>query len=113
MNTKQQILIAVGVGLALVVASVLSGALYVVSETEQVIITQFGKLIRMNLNRLRAIGRVTQGVKLIQMDDGEYVVAVTKIEDSDDVNGNGGVSGNGSGNSAGGADGDGPGEPLN
>ena len=58
------------------------GILQVQKDVEVMIITQLGKLIRMNLNKLRAIGRVTQGVKLIQMDESEHVVAFTRIEDN-------------------------------
>ena len=85
------------------------GILQVHKDVEVMIITQLGKLIRMNLNKLRAIGRVTQGVKLIQMDEGEHVVAVTKIEDNDDVTD---ANGNGSGNPAR-EKGDAPDKPLN
>ncbi len=40
---KSQLIMAAGIGLALALLLVVSGALYTVNETEQVIITQFGK----------------------------------------------------------------------
>jgi DNA gyrase subunit A len=87
------------------------GILQLTTDVEVMIITQLGKLIRMNLDKLRAIGRVTQGVKLIQMDEGERVVSIARIEENkvkDEENGTGNGSGkNGQGN--GGA----PGTPLN
>ena len=60
------------------------GLLQVTKETEVMIITQLGKLIRMNLKKLREIGRVTQGVRLIHLDKGERVVAIAKIEENDE-----------------------------
>jgi len=88
------------------------GIMQVRKDVEVMIITQLGKLIRMNLNKLRAIGRVTQGVKLIQMDRDEHVVAITKIEENGDVDGENGDGGNGTGGREG-ANGDAPGKPLN
>ncbi|MCH7477405.1 MAG: DNA gyrase subunit A, partial [SAR324 cluster bacterium] len=68
------------------------GILQIHGDEEVMIITHLGKLIRMNLQKLRSIGRVTQGVKLIQMADGERVVAIAKIEE----NGDEAIAGNGS-----------------
>ena len=68
------------------------GLLQVSKEAEVMIITQLGKLIRMNLKKLREIGRVTQGVRLIHLEKGEHVAAIAKIEENDDdeeQNGNG------------------------
>ena len=88
------------------------GILQVRKDVEVMIITQLGKLIRMNLNKLRAIGRVTQGVKLIQIDPDENVVAITRIEESADVDEENGDGGNGTGGREG-ENGDVPGKPLN
>ena len=51
--------------------------------------TQMGKLIRMSLDKLRTIGRLTQGVRLINMESGEKVVSLCKFMDSEQENGNG------------------------
>jgi DNA gyrase subunit A len=40
------------------------------------------KIIRMNLEHLRVIGRNTQGVKLINLEPGEKVVAMDMVPDS-------------------------------
>ena len=77
------------------------GLLQVTKDAEVMIITQFGKLIRLNLKKLREIGRVTQGVRLIHMEKGERVAAIAKIEETDDED-NG--DGNGNGDSAGDAE---------
>jgi DNA gyrase subunit A len=63
------------------------GILQLSGDEELMIITQLGKLIRMDLGKLRSIGRVTQGVKLIQLEDDERVVSIAKIADDDDENG--------------------------
>jgi DNA gyrase subunit A len=84
------------------------GILQIEEDQEVMLITQLGKLIRLNLERLRTIGRVTQGVRLIHLDPGEQVVSIAKIEE----NGNGEEDGNGSnGTSGNGADE--PAPPLN
>ncbi|MEE8395025.1 MAG: DNA gyrase C-terminal beta-propeller domain-containing protein [bacterium] len=59
------------------------GIIQLGAEDEVMIITQRGKLIRLNLDKLRAIGRVTQGVKLIQLEPDERVVAIAKIEENE------------------------------
>jgi DNA gyrase subunit A len=63
------------------------GILQIKGEEELMLITQLGKLIRMNLEKLRSIGRVTQGVRLIQMEEGEHVVSIAKIAEDDDEGG--------------------------
>ncbi|MDH5752606.1 MAG: DNA gyrase subunit A, partial [Deltaproteobacteria bacterium] len=71
------------------------GILQLKEDDEVMIITQKGKLIRMNLNQMRTIGRLTQGVRLIQLEPDENVVSIAKIddatsEDEDDISdGNG------------------------
>ena len=94
-------------------------------DQEVMLITQMGKLIRMNLKSLRNIGRLTQGVRMIHMAPDEKVVSIAKIMENDDglEEGNGenaptnsGANGgaNGGGNSGGKGNGGGNGEkPLN
>jgi DNA gyrase subunit A len=60
------------------------GILQVTGDEEVMIITQMGKLIRLNTEQLRTIGRVTQGVRLITLADGERVVSIAKIMESED-----------------------------
>lgn len=76
------------------------GILQLHEEQQVVIITQMGKLIRLNLNKLREIGRVTQGVKLIGLEKKEKVVSIAKIVEGDngDDNGLSDTNENGNGN---------------
>ncbi len=57
-----------------------------VEEDHQLfIITQFGKLIRIPVENIRIIGRVTQGNRLIKLNEGESVIAVaTVIEEEEE-----------------------------
>ncbi|MBU3914546.1 DNA gyrase subunit A, partial [bacterium] len=57
-----------------VVASVL-----VNDDEEIMLITQKGKIIRMRVDQIRNTGRVTQGVRLINLDASEKVVSAAKI----------------------------------
>ena len=53
---------------------------YQVSDTEEVIIiTEHGKIIRLRVADISVIGRNTQGVKLINLGEGEKVVGVAKF----------------------------------
>ncbi|MFT4571471.1 MAG: DNA gyrase subunit A [Hyphomicrobiaceae bacterium] len=58
-------------------------------EDEVVIVTDGGKLIRIGMDKVRVLGRNTQGVRLVRLDDGEKVVSVApvadKAEDAEDV----------------------------
>lgn len=47
----------------------ISGVRYIKDHDSVLIISQLGKLIRLDLTTIRDIGRVTQGVRLIQLDD--------------------------------------------
>jgi len=53
---------------------------------EIMLITQFGKIIRLSVDQIRSTGRVTQGVRLINLKGDESVVSVAKIVNE---NGNG------------------------
>jgi len=78
-----------------------------VSEKEDLVITcKSGVTIRMKVADISEQGRATQGVKLIRLDEGDEIAAITKIEDQAVVaengntpengdNGNGNETGNG------------------
>jgi DNA gyrase subunit A len=59
-----------------------------VTDMDQLLlITQSGMLIRIKVKDIRETGRAAQGVKLIDLDEGDRVVAVAKLaepEDGDD-----------------------------
>ena len=62
-------------------------------DSDVLVMTANGKLIRVRSTTIRAVGRATQGVRLIQLDDDDKVTAATLTE-SEAENGNG--NGNGS-----------------
>lgn len=68
------------------------GAMQVYDNDEVILIADSGKMIRMDLTNLRIIGRTTQGVKLINLDEGEKVVAMDTVavvdgeEDEEELN---------------------------
>jgi DNA gyrase subunit A len=56
-----------------------------VAEKEDLIITcKSGVTIRMNVSAISAQGRATQGVKLIRLDEGDEIAAITKIDDQEE-----------------------------
>ena len=57
------------------------GITYVSDEHELMIITQQGQTLRMHAADVRAIGRATQGVRLIGVAEGDSVVSVVRLED--------------------------------
>jgi DNA gyrase subunit A len=59
-------------------------------DSDVLVMTANGKLIRVRSTDIRAVGRATQGVRLIQLDDDDKVTAATLIEgEPETVNGNG------------------------
>lgn len=57
--------------------------LSVKEDTELVIITQNGKMIRIDSSTIRQAGRSTQGVKLVTLEEGDRVAAASCIPDTD------------------------------
>ena len=55
------------------------GIAYVEDGDELLVITQQGMIIRMPANDVRAIGRATQGVRLIEMEGEDKVVSVVRL----------------------------------
>jgi DNA gyrase subunit A len=45
------------------------------------LITQQGKILRMDTKDIRPIGRATQGVRLIEIDDKDLVVSLARLVD--------------------------------
>ena len=54
-------------------------ALQVGEESDVMIITEFGKIIRVHANEIREAGRSTQGVRLLRLDDGDKIAAAAGI----------------------------------
>jgi DNA gyrase subunit A len=55
------------------------GMAYVHDEDEVMLITQQGMILRTKARDVRVIGRATQGVRLIEMEEGDRVVAIAKL----------------------------------
>ncbi len=58
------------------------GALQITDEDEIMLITNGGKIIRMNMEHVRVIGRNTQGVKLFDLGTDEKVVGMGMVPES-------------------------------
>ena len=56
-------------------------------EDELMVITAKGIMLRTGLGQIREIGRATQGVRIIRPDSGDRVVAVAKIAQEEEANG--------------------------
>src|SRR5713101_3000987 len=56
-----------------------SAIMLVKEDSEAMVISQFGKIIRMDTSGIREAGRSTQGVRLLQMDGGDKVAAAVVI----------------------------------
>ena len=70
--------------------------LSVKEDTELVIVSQNGKIIRIDSSTIRQVGRSSQGVKLVSLEDGDKVAAASVIPDAAEE-GNGNGDGNGQG----------------
>lgn len=66
----------------------IAGVRFIGSDMSALIISQLGKIIRLDLSNIRDIGRVTQGVRLLSLDDPEDRVvglSLTPREEDEDV----------------------------
>jgi DNA gyrase subunit A len=61
------------------------GIAFVQDDDELMLISQQGKILRMVVHDIRTIGRATQGVRLIEMEDGDRVVSVARLAERDDA----------------------------
>lgn len=66
----------------------LVGIKLVTDANDLMIITKNGITIRMNVSDLRVMGRATQGVRLINIQDNDSIAAVTKVDHEDEQEGN-------------------------
>jgi len=58
-------------------------------DSDLMIVSQNGKIIRIESSTIRQAGRSTQGVRLVNLDEGDKVAAASLIPDSEPGNGNG------------------------
>ena len=60
-------------------------ALQVTEESDVMIITEYGKVIRVHANEIREAGRSTQGVRLLRLEDEDKIAAAASIKDDSEV----------------------------
>ena len=60
------------------------GVKYVTPEEGLMLITQEGMIIRLNVSGVREVGRSAQGVKLMNLDPEDRIVAVAKLAEKDE-----------------------------
>jgi DNA gyrase subunit A len=60
------------------------GVVQVSADDELMLITQQGKILRMAANTIRAIGRATQGVRLIDIEGDDRAVSIARLEEQDE-----------------------------
>ena len=60
-----------------------TGVAYVEQDDEMMLITEQGKIIRMVMGNIRPIGRVTQGVRLIEIGKKDRVVSLARLAEKD------------------------------
>ncbi|HEX5581300.1 MAG TPA: DNA gyrase subunit A [Gemmatimonadaceae bacterium] len=65
------------------------GLMEVLPEDEIMLITKQGVIIRSPVSQVRVTGRVAQGVKLVQLDEGDLVTAVARVVPEDKEDGEG------------------------
>src|SRR5947199_10659366 len=60
------------------------GVRMVTDDDQIILITSGGKVIRLRVNEIRIIGRNTQGVRLIGLEEGERVASVARLAERED-----------------------------
>jgi len=63
----------------------LVGLLSVTEENDLMIMCKSGVTIRTSVKDIREAGRATQGVRLIRLDEGDEIAAVTKLDEMEEV----------------------------
>jgi DNA gyrase subunit A len=59
--------------------------LQVAEESDVMIITEYGKVIRVHGNEIREAGRSTQGVRLLRLEDEDKIAAAASIQEDEEV----------------------------
>jgi len=60
------------------------GVQQVTEEDQLMLVSNNGKIIRMRIKDIRVIGRNTQGVRLIELDEGERVVSLARLAEKEE-----------------------------
>lgn len=69
------------------------GVVQVSDADELMLVTDRGRLIRLRVDEIRVAGRNTQGVKLLEVDQGERLVSLALVEESEPESGSPDVAG--------------------
>jgi DNA gyrase subunit A len=65
------------------------GVFSVKEDSDLMIVSQNGKMIRIEAGTIRQVGRSTQGVKLVTLEEGDQVAAAGVLTEAEEGNGNG------------------------
>jgi DNA gyrase subunit A len=60
------------------------GVQQVNEEDQLMLVTNIGKIIRLRIKDIRIIGRNTQGVRLIDLEEGERVVSLARVAEKEE-----------------------------
>ena len=61
-----------------------------VSDSDElVIISSQGKVIRQSISEIRVMGRITSGVRVIKLNEGDFIADIAKVVPEEPINGNG------------------------
>jgi DNA gyrase subunit A len=60
------------------------GGQQVTEDDQLMLISNKGKIIRMRIKDIRIIGRNTQGVRLIELEEGERVVSLARLAEKEE-----------------------------
>src|SRR5205807_6760918 len=69
-----------------------AGIAHVADDDQLLLITEQGMIIRTTVRNLRAMGRSTQGVRVINVDENDRVVAAVKLVEKEEENGGAAIS---------------------
>jgi len=67
-----------------------AGVAHVVEDDQLLLITEQGMIIRTSVSHIRAMGRNTQGVRVINVEENDRVVAAVKVVEKESADENGG-----------------------
>jgi DNA gyrase subunit A len=60
------------------------GVNFLRGDEQVMLITEKGMIIRLNTADISTIGRITQGVRLIQLEEGDHLVSVARLAERED-----------------------------
>jgi DNA gyrase subunit A len=60
------------------------GVIFLTGDEEVMLITEKGMIIRLNTADISTIGRNTQGVRMIQLEEGDHLVSVARLAEREE-----------------------------